>query len=115
LTPPGAASKVPALNSSQEPRRHFVWRCICVSPVKARRRTPSIASSPPTRAARATAASSSTSASLEHIGIYDPTRQPEEIRFDEERLAHYLAHGATPSETVGQLIKKSRKAAEPKA
>jgi len=49
---------------------------------------------------------------LEHIGVYDPTRKPEEIRFDEPRLTHWLSVGAVPSATVGELIKKSRKAAE---
>jgi small subunit ribosomal protein S16 len=52
---------------------------------------------------------------LEHIGIYDPTRKPEEIRFDEERLTHWLSVGAVPSQTVGELIKRSRKAVEAKA
>ena len=47
---------------------------------------------------------------LEHIGIYDPTRSPEEIRFDEPRLGHWLSVGAQPSATVGELIKKFRKA-----
>lgn len=48
---------------------------------------------------------------LEHIGVYDPTRKPEEIRFDEDRLAHWLSVGARPSQTVGELIKRARKAA----
>jgi small subunit ribosomal protein S16 len=52
---------------------------------------------------------------LEHIGIYDPTRKPEEVRFDEERLSYWLSKGAVPSATVGELIKKVRKAAEAKA
>lgn len=51
---------------------------------------------------------------LEHIGIYDPTRKPAEVRFDEPRLQHWLSVGATPSETVGELIKRSRKAAAEK-
>ena len=52
---------------------------------------------------------------LEHIGIYDPTRDPEEIRFDEPRLQHWLSVGAQPSQTVKELIKRARKAAEAKA
>ena len=47
---------------------------------------------------------------LEHIGVYDPTRQPEEIRFDEPRLAHWLKMGAVPSQTVKELIKRVQKA-----
>ena len=52
---------------------------------------------------------------LEHIGVYDPTREPVEVRFDEPRLQHWLSVGATPSQTVGELIKRSRKAAAQKA
>ena len=52
---------------------------------------------------------------LEHIGIYDPTRNPAEVRFDEPRLQHWLSVGATASQTVGELIKRSRKAAAEKA
>ena len=49
---------------------------------------------------------------LEHIGVYDPTREPAVVRFDEPRLQHWLAVGAQPSATVGELIKRSRKATE---
>ena len=48
---------------------------------------------------------------IEHIGVYDPIREPVEIRFDEARLQHWLSVGDQPSETDGQLIKRSRKAA----
>jgi small subunit ribosomal protein S16 len=48
---------------------------------------------------------------LEHIGTYDPTREPVEVRFDEARLDHWLTRGAVPSATVGELIKRHRKAA----
>ena len=47
---------------------------------------------------------------LEHIGVYDPTREPTEVRFDEARLTHWLSRGAVPSQTVGELIKRTRKA-----
>ena len=47
---------------------------------------------------------------LEHIGVYDPTRKPEEIRFDHDRLQHWISVGAVPSQTVKELIKRSRKA-----
>ena len=49
---------------------------------------------------------------LEHIGIYDPTRKPAEIRFDDARLNHWLSRGARPSTTVAELIERVRKAAE---
>jgi small subunit ribosomal protein S16 len=48
---------------------------------------------------------------IEHIGIYDPTTTPVQIRFDEPRLEHWLKVGAVPSQTVGELIKSVRKAA----
>ncbi len=47
---------------------------------------------------------------IEHIGIYDPTASPKQIKFDDERLAHWLSVGAVPSATVGELIKVVRKA-----
>lgn len=47
---------------------------------------------------------------IEHIGIYDPTRNPAEIRFDDKRLDYWLSVGATPSQTVGELIKVHKKA-----
>ena len=47
---------------------------------------------------------------LEHIGIYNPLSEPNELRFDEARLAHWLSVGAQPSATVGELIKKHKKA-----
>lgn len=43
---------------------------------------------------------------IEKVGIYDPTRNPAEIRLEQERLAYWLGQGAQPSETVAHLIKK---------
>jgi small subunit ribosomal protein S16 len=48
---------------------------------------------------------------IEQIGIYDPNRNPPEFRYDEERMAHWLKHGATASDTVRELLKKAEKAA----
>ena len=42
---------------------------------------------------------------IEHIGIYDPNRDPVEIRFDMDRVKHWLSVGATPSDTVSELLK----------
>jgi small subunit ribosomal protein S16 len=42
---------------------------------------------------------------IEHIGVYDPNRTPVEIRFDMERVKHWLSVGATPSDTVSELLK----------
>lgn len=53
---------------------------------------------------------------LEQIGVYDPTREPPEFRYDEARMTHWLSKGAEPSDTIRELLKKAQKAAaEPKA
>ncbi len=44
---------------------------------------------------------------LDQVGIYDPTRTPEQVHFDEEKLASWLKRGARPSLTVSQLMKRS--------
>jgi small subunit ribosomal protein S16 len=48
---------------------------------------------------------------IEQIGIYDPRSNPPAVKFDMARVDHWLAAGAVPSETVGQLIEKARRAA----
>ncbi len=48
---------------------------------------------------------------IEQIGIYDPLRDPPEVRVDSVRAAHWLSVGATPSQTVGELLRTLRKAA----
>jgi small subunit ribosomal protein S16 len=53
---------------------------------------------------------------IEQIGIYDPLRSPPEIKFDPNRVEHWLSMGAVPSQTVGELIrtvKRSAPAAKP--
>jgi len=52
---------------------------------------------------------------IEQLGVYDPLREPVEFRVDEQRLQHWLKHGALPSETVSQLLRRQRKAAAPAA
>ena len=47
---------------------------------------------------------------IEQVGIYAPRRSPPEVKFDMARVDHWLAAGAVPSETVGQLLKKVRRA-----
>ena len=44
---------------------------------------------------------------IEEIGYYDPTKEPSEIRVDEEAAKKWLANGAQPTETVKTLFKKS--------
>jgi small subunit ribosomal protein S16 len=42
---------------------------------------------------------------LETIGQYNAQTQPSTIVLDEERVRHWLARGAQPSETVAKLLK----------
>lgn len=51
---------------------------------------------------------------IEQIGVYDPTREPAEFRYDEARMAHWLKSGATPSDTVRELLKKAQREAAAK-
>ncbi len=52
---------------------------------------------------------------IEQLGVYDPLRSPPEIRMDETRVAHWLKVGATPSQTVSELIRTARRSASPAA
>jgi len=52
---------------------------------------------------------------IEQLGVYDPLRVPVEFRIDQPRLAYWLSSGALPSQTVGELIRRLRKAAPPAA
>jgi small subunit ribosomal protein S16 len=47
---------------------------------------------------------------IEHIGVYDPNRDPVEIRFDMDRVKHWLSVGATASDTVSELLSQVEKA-----
>jgi len=48
---------------------------------------------------------------IEQIGIYDPLREPREVRMNSDRLDHWLSVGARPSQTVHELIRNLRRAA----
>lgn len=50
-------------------------------------------------------------AHIEQLGIYDPTRNPAEFRYDEARMTHWLSKGAQPSDTIRELLKKAERAA----
>ena len=50
-------------------------------------------------------------AHIEQLGIYDPTRNPSEFRYDEARMTHWLSKGAQPSDTIRELLKKAERAA----
>lgn len=47
---------------------------------------------------------------IEALGSYDPTANPAKVQFDDVKLEHWLKVGATPSETVGELIRRHKKA-----
>ena len=42
---------------------------------------------------------------IETIGRYNAQVEPSEIKLDEERLRHWLARGAQPSNTVKKLMR----------
>jgi len=48
---------------------------------------------------------------IEILGHYNPVSTDKPLMFKQERLQYWLDQGATTSETVGRLIKKSRKTA----
>ncbi|MFY1827760.1 30S ribosomal protein S16 [Myxococcus fulvus] len=50
---------------------------------------------------------------IEAVGAYDPNITPPKVEFNEERLNYWLKTGATPSETVADLIKVNAKAVKP--
>ena len=50
---------------------------------------------------------------IEAIGHYNPQTEPSTITIDEERLQHWLARGAQPTNTVKQLVKAQAKSAQP--
>jgi small subunit ribosomal protein S16 len=49
---------------------------------------------------------------IEAIGAYDPNLEPPKFEVNQERLEHWLKVGAQPSETVADLIKRSKKLAK---
>jgi len=48
---------------------------------------------------------------LENIGTYDPSKDPGLLVIDKVRLEYWQTKGATPSDTVGRLLKAEAKAA----
>ena len=44
---------------------------------------------------------------VEVLGHYDPRRDPAVVKIDEERAKHWIGLGATASETVRSLLKRS--------
>ncbi len=48
---------------------------------------------------------------IDQVGYYDPTKNPAIVELKKEKLDRWLQHGAQPSETVAQLIKRAEKVA----
>ena len=46
---------------------------------------------------------------IEEIGYYNPTKDPEEIRINEERVNYWLSVGAQPTQQVKSLLKRIKK------
>ena len=42
---------------------------------------------------------------IEEIGYYDPTKEPTEIRVNEEAAKKWLANGAQPTQTVEKIFR----------
>jgi small subunit ribosomal protein S16 len=52
---------------------------------------------------------------IETLGYYDPRKKPELLKFDSERMAHWLKNGAQPSNTVRTLVERHKNDAPPAA
>ena len=50
---------------------------------------------------------------IEALGYYDPMKQPADIRLDLERVDYWLGVGASPSDTVANIIKRQRGGGQP--
>lgn len=50
---------------------------------------------------------------IEQVGFYNPRRDPEEVRFNEERLLYWISVGAIPTPTVRRLIMRYTKVPVP--
>ncbi len=48
---------------------------------------------------------------IEVLGYYNPMTEPADLRVDLERVDYWLGVGASPSDTVGHLIKRARSGA----
>lgn len=43
---------------------------------------------------------------IEQVGFYDPLAKETDVRFNEDRITHWLSVGAKPTETVKRLLGK---------
>ena len=44
---------------------------------------------------------------IDEIGTYDPMKESDNIKIDEEKAKKWLGNGAQPTDTVKDLLKKS--------
>jgi small subunit ribosomal protein S16 len=44
---------------------------------------------------------------VEELGYYNPTKNPIEVKIEEERVLKWLGHGATPTDTVRSILSKA--------
>lgn len=44
---------------------------------------------------------------IEEIGYYDPTKNPADVKINDDRALYWLKTGAQPSETAKALLKKA--------
>ena len=45
---------------------------------------------------------------IEILGTYNPMTDPMELKFNMDRIQHWIDHGAKPSDTVSRLIERVR-------
>jgi len=45
---------------------------------------------------------------IEVVGVYDPNNKAQKLKADKERIAYWIGKGATPSETVANLLKSTK-------
>lgn len=45
---------------------------------------------------------------LEILGFYNPLKNPAEVKINQDRYLHWISRGAQPSQTVANLVKKSK-------
>ncbi|MBI2411603.1 MAG: 30S ribosomal protein S16 [Deltaproteobacteria bacterium] len=46
---------------------------------------------------------------LEVVGLYNPMSNPPKVELKDDRVSFWLGKGATPTDTVRQIIKKAQK------
>jgi small subunit ribosomal protein S16 len=51
---------------------------------------------------------------IENVGTYNPQTEPSQISLKEGRIAHWIAQGARPTDTVLQLMKTQNLGADGK-